>query len=268
MGKQDGTERQVTAGPVDDSTATILHVDIDAFFASVELLDHPELVGKPVIVGHPSARSIVTAATYEARKFGVNSALPMAIALKRCPQAIILEPHYERYTHYSRIVMGIWTTSPRACERLGIDEAFLDVAGARSVFGSPVQVASLLRERVRVRDRARSCRVGAAATKFVAKVASGLVEARRAARDPARRHGRVPASAARSRSCGAWAARPRRCCAVAASTRSATSPQTPVATLAPRGRRRRRRAACTTSRGASTRAPCTKDRTRRASATR
>ena len=101
MGKQDGRDRQVTVGPIDDSTATILHVDMDAFFASVELLDHPELVGKPVIVGHNSSRSIVTAATYEARKFGINSALPMSIALKRCPQAIILEPHFDRYHHFS-----------------------------------------------------------------------------------------------------------------------------------------------------------------------
>lgn len=173
MGKQDGTERQVTVGPVDDSTATILHADLDAFFASVELLDHPELIGKPVIVGHPSARSIVTAATYEARKFGVNSALPMSIALRRCPQAIILEPHYERYTHYSKIVMGIMDDLTPRVQRLGIDEAFLDVSGARSVFGSPMQVAKLLRERVRS-ETGLIVSVGAAATKFVAKVASGL----------------------------------------------------------------------------------------------
>src|SRR6478752_4268253 len=107
MGKQDGSDRQVTADDVDSTSAPILHVDMDAFFASVELLDHPELVGKPVIVGHDSPRSIVTAATYEARKFGVNSALPMAIALRRCPQAIILPPHYDRYQHYSKQVFAI-----------------------------------------------------------------------------------------------------------------------------------------------------------------
>lgn len=173
MGKQDGSERQVTARAVDDSTATILHADLDAFFASVELLDHPELVGKPVIVGHPSARSIVTAATYEARKFGVNSALPMAIALRRCPQAIVLEPRYERYTHYSKLVMSIFDDLTPRVERLGIDEAFLDVAGARTVFGSPIQVAELLRARVR-QETGLVVSVGAAATKFVAKVASGL----------------------------------------------------------------------------------------------
>ncbi len=173
MGKQDGSERQVTAQDVDSTSAPILHVDMDAFFASVELLDHPELVGKPVIVGHNSPRSIVTAATYEARKFGVNSALPMAIALRRCPQAIILEPHFERYQFYSRQVFAICDELTPAVERLGIDEAFLDVSGARTVFGSPLQVAQLLRSRVRA-ETGLVCSVGAAATKFVAKVASGL----------------------------------------------------------------------------------------------
>lgn len=173
MGKQDGSDRQVTIGPVDDSTATVLHVDMDAFFASVELLDHPELRGKPVIVGHRSSRSIVTAATYEARKFGINSALPMSIALKRCPDAIVLEPHFDRYQHFSRQVFAICDDLTPAVERLGIDEAFLDVAGAGRVFGSPIQVARLLRERVRA-ETGLVCSVGAAATKFVAKVASGM----------------------------------------------------------------------------------------------
>ena len=173
MGKQDGRDRQVTVGEVDSSTAPILHVDMDAFFASVELLDHPELVGKPVIVGHNSPRSIVTAATYEARKFGVNSALPMSIALRRCPQAIILEPHYDRYQYYSRRVFEICDELTPAVERLGIDEAFLDVSGARAIFGSPQKVAELLRSRVRA-ETGLVCSVGAAATKYVAKVASGL----------------------------------------------------------------------------------------------
>lgn len=173
MGKQDGTERQVTAADVDSTSAPVLHVDMDAFFASVELLDHPELVGKPVIVGHDSPRSIVTAATYEARKFGVNSALPMAVALRRCPQAIILPPHYDRYQHYSKQVFAICDELTPTVERLGIDEAFLDVSGARTVFGSPLQVAQLLRSRVRA-ETGLVCSVGAAATKFVAKVASGL----------------------------------------------------------------------------------------------
>lgn len=173
MGKQDGRDRRVTTGPIDDSTATILHVDMDAFYASVELLDHPELVGVPVIVGHKSLRSIVTAANYEARQFGVNSALPMSIAMRRCPHAVVLEPHFERYQHYSSVVMGIFDDVTPRVERLGIDEAFLDVAGARNVFGSPVQVAELIRARVRA-ETGLIASVGAAATKFVAKLASGM----------------------------------------------------------------------------------------------
>ncbi|WP_309708507.1 DNA polymerase IV [Pseudolysinimonas sp.] len=171
MGKQDGTGRQVTASPVDDLTAHLLHVDMDAFFASVELLEHPELVGKPVIVGHPSARSVVTAATYEARKFGVNSAMPMAVALRRCPHAVVLEPHYDRYTHYSAIVMGLFRDVTPLVEVLGIDEAFLDVAGARRLMGTPWQIGTRIRERVFAETGLR-CSVGAAATKYVAKLAS------------------------------------------------------------------------------------------------
>jgi DNA polymerase-4 len=144
---------------------------MDAFFASVELLEHPELVGKPVIVGHPSARSVVTAATYEARKFGVNSAMPMALALRRCPQAIVLEPHYDRYTKYSGIVMDLFRDITPMVEVLGIDEAFLDVAGARRLMGTPWQIGTLIRERVYAETGLR-CSVGAAATKYVAKLAS------------------------------------------------------------------------------------------------
>jgi DNA polymerase-4 len=171
VGKQDGSGRQVTASAVDDLTAHLLHVDMDAFFASVELLEHPELVGKPVIVGHPSARSVVTAATYEARKYGVNSAMPMAVALRRCPHAIVLEPHYDRYEYYSAIVMDLFRDVTPMVEVLGIDEAFLDVAGARRLLGTPWQIGTLIRERVLARTGLR-CSVGAAATKYVAKLAS------------------------------------------------------------------------------------------------
>lgn len=172
MGKQDGSTRQQTREGVDDSTATILHADLDAFFASVELLERPDLRGLPVIVAHDSPRSVVTAATYEARQFGVNSAMPLALAKRRCPQAIILEPHFERYQHYSRLVFSIFDDLTPKVERLGIDEAFLDVAGARTVFGSPIEVATLLRQRVRA-ETGLVVSVGAASTKFVAKLASG-----------------------------------------------------------------------------------------------
>jgi DNA polymerase-4 len=171
VSKQDGTGRQVSAAPVDDPAAHIMHVDMDAFFASVELLERPELVGKPVIVGHPSARSVVTAATYEARRYGVNSAMPMALALRRCPHAIVLEPHFERYAHFSRLVMQILGEVTPHVEQLSVDEAFLDVAGARRLLGNSWQIGTALRERVYSETGLR-CSAGAAATKFVAKLAS------------------------------------------------------------------------------------------------
>ncbi|MGN6272919.1 MAG: DNA polymerase IV [Protaetiibacter sp.] len=171
MSKQDGTGRQVTVTPIDDPAAHIMHVDMDAFFASVELLERPELVGKPVIVGHASARSVVTAATYEARRYGVNSAMPMAVALRRCPQAIVLEPHFDRYAHYSRLVMRILGEVTPHVEQLSVDEAFLDVAGARRLLGNSWQIGTALRERV-YSETGLHCSAGAAATKFVAKLAS------------------------------------------------------------------------------------------------
>jgi len=175
MSKQDGSGRQVTTDASDDGHASILHVDMDAFFASVELLERPDLRGLPVIVGHRGGRSVVTAATYEARKYGVNSAMPMSIALRRCPNAIVLEPHFERYSHYSEIVMRICDDLTPRVERLGIDEAFLDVAGARRLLGTPHEVAALLRSRVYDETGLR-CSVGVAATKFVAKLASSLAK--------------------------------------------------------------------------------------------
>ncbi len=172
MSKQDGSGRQVTETPTDDLSARILHLDMDAFFASVELLDRPELHGKPVIVGHRGARSVVTAATYEARRYGVNSAMPMAIALRRCPHAVVLEPHYERYQSASRAVMQILGDVTPLVEPLSIDEAFLDVSGATALFGPPFAIGTALRQRIRG-ETGLVASVGAAATKFVAKLASG-----------------------------------------------------------------------------------------------
>lgn len=172
MSKQDGSGRLVSAVPVDDESASILHVDMDAFYASVELLAHPKLVGLPVIVGHRSARSVVTAATYEARRYGVNSAMPMAIALRRCPSAVVLEPHFEAYQRASRRVMRILGEVTPLVEPLSIDEAFLDVSGARRLLGTPWQIGTAIRARVLAETGLR-CSVGAAATKYVAKLASG-----------------------------------------------------------------------------------------------
>lgn len=148
-----------------------MHIDMDAFFASVELLERPDLVGKPVIVGGRGARSVVTAATYEARKYGVNSAMPMSIALRRCPNAIVLEPHFERYRHYSKVVMGLCSDVTPLVEPLSIDEAFLDVAGARRLLGTPWEMGTELRRRVRT-ETGLGCSIGVAATKFIAKLAS------------------------------------------------------------------------------------------------
>jgi len=175
VSKQDGSGRLVTSVRTDDATAPILHVDMDAFFASVELLDHPELRGRPVVIGHRSDRSVVTAATYEARKFGVNSAMPMALALRRCPQAVVLEPHFEKYRHWSQVVMSMFDDVTPRVERLGIDEAFLDVAGAVRLLGSPFDIATELRRRVHA-ETGLHCSVGAASTKFVAKLASSVAK--------------------------------------------------------------------------------------------
>jgi len=171
VSKQDGSGRQVTTTPVDDSSATVLHIDMDAFFASVELLDHPELVDKPVIVGHRSGRSVVTAANYVARRYGVNSAMPMSIALRKCPSAIVLEPHYRRYQDYSAQVMSIFSDVTPLVEPLSIDEAFLDVAGARRIYGTPATIGAMIRRRVE-EETGLTCSVGAASSKFIAKLAS------------------------------------------------------------------------------------------------
>ena len=175
MGRQDGSERQISADDVDDRSATVLHVDLDAFFVSVELLSHPEFVDQPVIVGHRGGRSVVTAANYIARRFGVNSAMPMALALRQCPNAIVLEPHMGLYRDFSARVMSIFDDVTPLVERLGIDEAFLDVAGATHLFGSPAVIGELIRARV-FAETGLVCSVGAASTKFVAKLASGLAK--------------------------------------------------------------------------------------------
>lgn len=172
MGRADGSDRRVTTVDVDDHDATFLHVDMDAFFASVELLDRPDARGKPAIVGHAGGRGVVTSATYEARRFGVRSAMPVSQALRLCPTAIILPPHYEKYTEYSRKVMEIFHEVTPLVEPLSIDEAFLDVSGARRLLGSPRRIAELIRARVHD-ETGLTCSVGVAGTKFMAKLASG-----------------------------------------------------------------------------------------------
>ncbi|MDH6532727.1 DNA polymerase-4 [Aurantimicrobium minutum] len=144
---------------------------MDAFFASVEVLERPEVVGKPAVVAHDSPRSVVTSATYEARALGIRSAMPLVQARRLVPDVIVLEPHFEKYRHYSRLVMKIFHDFTPLVEQLSIDEAFLDVSGATKIFGTPEEIASLIRTRVKA-VTGLPCSVGVASTKFVAKLAS------------------------------------------------------------------------------------------------
>ncbi|OJV79705.1 MAG: DNA polymerase IV [Cellulomonas sp. 73-92] len=155
----------------DEEGCSILHVDMDAFFASVELARRPQLRGLPVIVGG-AQRGVVLAATYEARAFGVHSAMPMAQALRLAPQAVVVPPDHRTYHDVSEGVMGILRDVTALVEQVSIDEAFLDVAGARRRAGPPTVIAELIRRQVRERYGI-TCSVGIAATKFVAKLASG-----------------------------------------------------------------------------------------------
>lgn len=144
---------------------------MDAFFASVELLDRPDVVGKPAVVAHDSARSVVTSATYEARALGIRSAMPLSAAKRICPDVVVLPPHFEKYRHFSKQVMDIFRDFTPLVEQLSIDEAFLDVSGARKLLGEPEDIARQIRQRI-LAETGLTCSVGVASTKFVAKLAS------------------------------------------------------------------------------------------------
>ncbi len=152
----------------------ILHVDMDAFYASVEQLDRPELRGNPVVVGAPpDRRGVVSAASYEARKFGVFSAMPSREAGRRCPHAVFLPPRMHRYEQASRQVFSILERFTPIIEPLSLDEAFLDLSGGNRLFGSGKATAVKIREAIRT-ETGLTASVGVASNKFLAKIASDL----------------------------------------------------------------------------------------------
>ncbi|MBN2473287.1 MAG: DNA polymerase IV [Pirellulales bacterium] len=152
----------------------ILHIDMDAFYASVEELDRPELAGRPVIVGgDPDARGVVSAANYAARRFGVHSAMPSATARRNCPQAVFIRPRLDRYAEVSRRIRGIFERYTPLVEPLSLDEAFLDVRGSVGLFGLPAEIGRKIK--TEIRDELRLvASVGVAPNKFLAKIASDL----------------------------------------------------------------------------------------------
>jgi DNA polymerase IV len=153
----------------------VLHVDMDAFYASVEQHDDPTLAGKPVVVGWDGARGVVAAASYEVRRFGVHSAMPMSRALRLCPQALCVRPRMQRYQEVSGQVFGVFREITPLVQGLSLDEAFLDVTASQELLGSATDIARLIKQRIRART-GLSASVGVAPNKLVAKIASDLMK--------------------------------------------------------------------------------------------
>ena len=151
--------------------AAILHVDMDAFYASVHMRDDPSLLGKPVVVGGMGGRGVVASASYEARAFGVRSAMPMARALRMCPDLVVVRPDFDRYAEVSRQVRDIFESVTPLVEPISIDEAFLDVSGSLRLFGPPEQIGADLRRRIRD-ELSLPASVGIAPNKYLAKLCS------------------------------------------------------------------------------------------------
>jgi DNA polymerase IV len=165
--KRDAPAELTSAGE-----ASILHVDMDAFFVSVELLERPELKGKPVVVGgRPDQRGVVTAASYEARKYGIQSAMPLRTAGKLCPHAIFLDGHHVKYSQWSERVANILARFSPIVEMVSIDEAYLDLSGTERLHGRPLAAADKLLRTI-TSETGLPCSAGLAATRLVAKVAS------------------------------------------------------------------------------------------------
>jgi DNA polymerase IV len=154
-------------------TRAVLHVDMDAFYASVEQRDNPELAGKPVIVGWPGGRGVVAAASYEVRKFGVRSAMPMHVALRLCGHAICIPPRMQRYREVSSKVFGVFHEITPLVQGLSLDEAYLDVTESQALLGEPAVIARRIKDTIQART-GLTASVGVATNKLVAKIASDL----------------------------------------------------------------------------------------------
>jgi DNA polymerase IV len=152
---------------------SILHVDMDAFYAAVEALDNPELRGQPLIVGGLGGRGVVAAASYEVRKYGVHSAMPMREALRRCPHAVCVRPRFDRYQAVSKTVFGVFHEFTPIVQGLSLDEAFLDVTQSRAALGSAATIAASIKRKIHERT-GLTASVGVAPNKLVAKIASDL----------------------------------------------------------------------------------------------
>ncbi len=158
--------------------SSILHVDMDAFFVSVELLSRPDLRGKPVVVGgRPDQRGVVSAASYEARKYGIHSAMPLRTASRLCPHAVFLDGHHDKYGEWSDRVASILARFSPIVEMVSIDEAYLDLAGTERIYGPPLAAADKLLRTI-TRDTSLPCSGGLATTRLVAKVASDQAKPR------------------------------------------------------------------------------------------
>ncbi len=155
------------------SIKSIIHLDMDAFYPAVEALDNPELKGKPVIVGGGRERGVVASASYEARKFGVHSAQPIAKAMRLCPKGIFLPVRMPRYKEVSQRIFEIFYRFTPLVEPLSIDEAFLDVTGSTRLFGHPVDIAKKIKQMV-LKETGLTVSAGVAPSKFVAKIASDM----------------------------------------------------------------------------------------------